>query len=250
MQPIKRQKIIQAARAGYGNNYVIVPARSRRANNNLNNLRLAGYLGLERKFVDAQLTSTALTTAMSTAILDPTTTSSLCGIAQGDGPSNRDGKQVKMSGLYIRGKFRMPSNEGNQNPFTGCIVRYGVVRDKQTNGAQCAGNVVFDATPTSDWQSFNNLEYSKRFDILYDKTVKLNINTMSQNGVDNFSMGDWVYPFKINLPFINDQVNYLSSATTGVIASITDVSYHFFAIVSSDTFAPTVDYAVRARFYG
>jgi len=56
--------------------------------------------------------------------------------AQGDGPSNRDGKEIAMLYLQINGTIALPSKEIQADAPNGCSVFVAIVLDTQTNAAQ------------------------------------------------------------------------------------------------------------------
>lgn len=225
------------------------PLKSRRASNALANLRTAGYLGIERKFVDYTVTNTALTAALATCVLDPAV-GCLNATAQADGPTARDGRQQRNDGVFIRGHFRIPLLEATGNPIQGMVIRYGVIKDLQTNGAACTGDQVFDTNTVTTYQAFTNLQNSKRFSVLFDKQVRLQPQTLAQQAANDFSVNEVKVPFKINLPNCKDETTYTITSTAAAVANITDVSYHFFAIADQITNGPLVTYTSRLRFYG
>lgn len=225
------------------------PLQSRRRQNVIANLRSAGFLGIENKFVDAIYGPTAIGVTWATSLSDPTL-GSLTGAAQGDGPSNRDGKNVRNNGIYLREHINIPQQEAAADPFISPYVRIVLVRDKQTNAAAMAGNNVFSTAAAPDIQGLRSLEYIQRFDVLYDKTFKCNIQTLSSPALNSFNMATFKVPFSINLPNVKDMTTYLASSTTGDIAGITDNSYHLLAIADDISTNPTLTYFVRGRFYG
>lgn len=67
------------------------------------NTRVGGFLGIEKKFQDYQVDSSIVGTVAS-SVNDPTSSvNCLNAVAQGDGQSSRDGKEIRMLSLDIRG---------------------------------------------------------------------------------------------------------------------------------------------------
>jgi len=82
-----------------------------------------GFLSIERKFYDNGLTATALTapTDATGGEFDPSATMMMTTPAQGDGPSNRDGKEIAMLYLQINGTIALPSKEIKQMHPMGAV---------------------------------------------------------------------------------------------------------------------------------
>ena len=79
------------------------------------NIRTAGFLGIEHKFIDTSLVSSALTapTDSTGGEHDPATVLCLNAVAQGDGEEQRDGKAYVIDQLYMNG-FVQFTNQANQ----------------------------------------------------------------------------------------------------------------------------------------
>lgn len=217
----------------------------------LRNVRTGGYLGIENKFYDTSKTGTALVAPAdaSGAEFDPTT-GGLNTVAQGDGESNRDGRNIAMHSIHINGTiFSNPQANQTATDQPG-IVYIALVQDLQTNGAQLNSEDVFTNPSGQTYLAaspFRNLQYTKRFRVLKTKVYKLpnpNIGydgtNMEQQGVD--------IPFKMNVQLGGQKVNF--SGTTAAIANIVDNSLHFVAYCSSTDLAPAIAYNARLRFSG
>lgn len=217
------------------------------------NMRSGGFLGIEYKFVDYTVAPTALTTVWSTSIYDPTPTIlSLNATEQGVSQLQRDGVRQKNVSILIRGFFDIPAVASQAASYEGLVLRWGVFRDKQTNGAQTTGDLVMDASAAPDINGFRNIEYTKRFDILKDKTVSANPKSHASGTTTNqLSLAGYKIPFKCYLN-VNDTTTYTAAGTAAAIAGIVDNSYHFFAICSNTGggVVPTVTYFSRCRFVG
>jgi len=127
-------------------------------------VRTAGYYGrysgpnAELKFFDTALTipSTALLVAATTAA-----TGLVALIPQGDGESNRDGRQCVVKRISIKGVLTLtPGAETIVSP----IAHMYLVLDKQANGVAAIATDIFDSNIPGS--AFMKLENSKRFKIL------------------------------------------------------------------------------------
>ncbi len=218
------------------------PPRRRR------NLRTAGYLGIEKKFVDYEYGPTAITATVASSEADPTTALALNSIAQGDGENQRDGRRANVHSVFVHGIVKMLESSGAA--FTApAVVKIAMVLDKQTNAAQLNAEDVFvDPTSTShDAVTFRNLQFSKRFQIL--STKQLTFNPSWNRDADDYGAAnlpfDMSYNFKKGLP-----VEFVG--TTAAIASIQNASIHVIAIASPVLAVAgfTLLYSSRVRFTG
>ncbi len=208
------------------------------------NDRTGGFLGLELKFFDTEVTNTVFSATW--AALEPATTN-LTAIAQGDGESNRDGRKYTIKSLHIKGFLETAVQESQTAPLSDILVRMVLVHDTQTNGAQLTATQVMDAGGTDDINSFRNLQFTKRFRVLHDKTHRIMRNNTNEGAVNLFASAQTEYPFTINKTFKNG-IQVLMSGTTADIANVTDNSLHLIAITTST--AALMNYQCRVRFTG
>lgn len=126
-------------------------------------------------------------------------------ISQGVGESQRIGKECVIRKIHLRGQWSLPNGTTSNER---CRLMF--ILDTQCNGATATvGNVL----ETADIDSFLNLENTKRFKILYDRTVTLNAQA-------NVSATN-TYPITKNVKWnkmCNIKINW--SSTTGAIAEL------------------------------
>lgn len=227
----------------------------------LSNARIGGLLGIERKYVDYHCPQTTISNDESdgglNAVIAGPVFVPLNGIAQGDGAINRDGRQVQLKSLQIRGQFQRHAlssatifnvlNVAN-------IVRFVVVLDRQNNATATPPiwSQVFDTTVVAavngqNWEAYRQLSNSKRFKVLVDKVYTLEDKVAGHDGTIYFR-GSTTRVFNIyrKLPLT---VNYTGVGETG--ASIADNAIWVFAlsnIIGSGEF--TGEYMSRVRFCG
>ncbi len=211
------------------------------------NVRTGGFVGRELKFFDVEATDDAFATSWAT--MEPATTN-LSAVAQGDGESQRDGRKYEIRGIYIKGYVQIDDQESNVAPPGDGLVRICLVLDKQTNGAQLSASDVMLTAPANDINSFRNLQHTERFSILFDKTIRLPMNSMVNEGAINlFANGNIRVPFKINKTF-KTPIMVNTDGTTADIANITTNSLHMIGVERDSIFAKSLSYVSRLRFTG
>lgn len=211
-------------------------------------MSLERVLGVEKKFIDYEYDAVIVETVAGSEA-DPATALSLTATAQGDGESNRDGRQVRLLSCHLRGEVQFDPLD-QATPGLAQCVRILVVLDKQTNGAQFnAEDVLADpANADLDVHAFRNLQYTQRFRVLKDFTVRQPAFTAVWDSDSTLKAGAQV-PFKCNIDLGNMPVTY--TGTSAAIASIADNSIHVLAIASTtSTGSATLKYISRVRFVG
>lgn len=210
------------------------------------NARVAGYLGIETKFIDYTFSGTVPTTNTG-AEADPpgigaqTTPGSISAIAQGESESNRDGRKATLIHLDLGGDITTPASAALSGSTK---VRVAVVWDTQTNGAQLNSEDVF-LPATNVEHAKRNLQFAKRFKILKDVLITMNPTNSAGNGTAN-DTGPFTKSFhwKIKLP----NIQVIHNGNTAVVASITDNSIHVISFASNGS--PVLNYESRIMFRG
>ncbi len=210
------------------------------------NVRTGGFLGIETKFFDTETVDDAFSTTW--APMEPATTN-LSAIAQGDGESNRDGKQYAIKSIHLKGFVASTSQESSTTPVPDRTVRICLVLDTQTNAAQLVATSVMDGGQTEDIFSFRNLQFTKRFRVLFDRTINIPTARASTNegAINLFAAPEVRVLFKINKTF-NPPIMVNMSGTTADIANVTDNSLHMIGVATGT--ASTLSYQCRVRFVG
>jgi len=208
------------------------------------NVRTAGYLGIETKFWDKAYDAAIVNTTAG-AEADPAANSScLNSISQGDGESNRDGRRCVVKSMQIRGYLQGTALGDQADVPPAVIVRVLVVKDCQTNGVQLNSEDVL-SDPASEPLAMINLQHSRRFRILWDRTFVCPRNAAAEDGANTNSTTPTGHVFniykKMSMPVTFD-------GTTDDIANITDNSLHVIAF--ANTTGMTLRYTSRVRFVG
>lgn len=203
----------------------------------------------ELKFYDTSLAATTLPATVTSAEFDPATVLTLSAPAQGDGPSDRDGKRIVIKHVTVKGHVRsdgVPDTTLKQWNR----VHIALVLDKQSNGAQENSEDVYTAPGAGALvNAFRNLQYSARFKVLASKTISFDTPNAIWDGaaVDNGGQSaTFVFDKKLNLP-----VTFTTGTSAG-IANVIDNSLHIvaFADISATPNLFAISYAARIRFVG
>lgn len=223
----------------------------------LANARSGGFLGLEFKFYDTYHSANIAASAHP-ADHNPAAVDCLSAMAQGDGPSERDGNRCILKKIDIVGKVQLPPSAGESlvgTDLNESNIYMALVLDTQSNGAHPNGSDI--------WKNFSgslnqfqdlcmrNLEQAGRFRVLWKKVIVLKPDTFTADY--NAPLPDlWTYPgvsrhfachLKLDIP-----VQFKSSSAG--IASVSDNSLHFFCGSDSQQLAPHLRYTSRVRFVG
>ncbi len=209
-----------------------------------------GFLGIENKFID---TSSAIAIASSAdgsgGEVDPAAPlSSLSVMAEGDGPSSRDGRQIQLTNVFVNGQVT-GSAVGAATVADGYIY-IALVQDRQTNGQQLRSEDVFVNPGAASFTSpypLRNLAYTKRFRVLDHVRVGLDSELYTSGAVvgsvGGHSSFQLSHRFKTPL-----ECNF--SAAGADIANCVDNSLHVIAYCDDTTLTPTINYNARVRFQG
>lgn len=223
------------------------------------NIRSAGLLGVELKYLDAPKAATALTapTDASGGEMDPSSvvTGCLSAPAQGDGPTNRDGSKIVMKRIYVTGTILVGAQAAQAAADIVPSILICLVLDKQTNGQQLNSEDVFvnqNASANTATNPQRNMSFTNRFEVL--KTVQFMLpqpyafndaaTTAAQGGISK--------PFKLKKSFGLEglRVQFTTGGTTADVANVIDNSLHIIAFCSSANLAPSIQYNSRMRFVG
>lgn len=224
------------------------------------NVRTGGFLGIEVKFLDAPKSITALTapTGATGGELDPSSVvvGCLSAPAQGDGPTNRDGKKIMMKSIFINGMISIDQKTGQSTSDIAPSVFLALVLDTQSNGAQLNSEDVFtnqNAAAITATVPQRNMSFVSRFKVL--KTWKYQFPTFNMAN-DTGATGGIVQagqtmPFEISKKFKDGiPVNFTTALTSADIANVIDNSLHLIGFVNDVTAVPNISYNSRMRFVG
>lgn len=234
-----------------GRRAVARPRRRRRRN-----LRTAGYLGIELKFLDVAWNGVALATSTdgSGGELQPSTgcTGAISVPAQGDGESERDGRKFTMKNVYLSGNITTTaqSDQADVAEFQGYY--FALVLDTQANAATVVSEDVYLNPSTSHIamlpKPLRNLQNSKRFKILDSVFCPPGGAYAFNDAAATASMSNQVAP-NITLSW-SGEIACNCVGTTANVASVSDNAIHLLAYTGSTAAVPTFFGKARTRFVG
>jgi len=197
------------------------------------------------KYFDTNYDTTDINAGLIGGEADPTTVLCLNAMAQGDGAQSRDGRRIIMHSVHIKARIlhRFTQDTAASSP----TVRFVLVLDSQTNGAQLNAEDVFQEVALGlDTNAFRKIEWGQRFKVLADKTLTMEPKGMAIITTNTLWSTTCLRQIKINKK-LGLPVNF--SGTTGVIGSVADYSLHVLCWEESGTpGTTTVTYAARIRF--
>lgn len=214
------------------------------------NYRTGGFLGVEKKFYDTSLTQATLAVTATAAEHNPSATVSLNTVAQGDGESNRDGRQLSMDTITLKGAIEIPTGVDKTTVPLSCYCYVAIVLDKQTNGALLNSEDVFineGGINSLVGNPFRNLQFIKRFSVLASKRIFIPAQTTQYDGT-NIEWGGKHIPFTLNAKLKGMKVTF--KGTTAAISNIVDNGLNVIAYCTSVATAPVLSYKARLRFFG
>lgn len=221
-----------------------------RAANRAKNARTSGFVDIENKFLDSELTATALTAGW--VSLNPTgtgCTDSISVPAQGDGESERDGRVYHINSVHVKGLITKASDESTGSPLGDCPVRVILYWDTQTNASEAVATDIMDAGGTTDLLAFRNLQNSKRFVVLKDKTMMIRSEHMNEGAVNSFAHSSVQIPFQFNKKF-KKPIKVRCAGTTANVSSVQDNNLGIAAITGDAAQGYQIQYQARIRFTG
>lgn len=177
-------------------------------------------LNAEKKYYDIAQTSVT----PSAPNLSPTYVSMVAAIAAGDGPTNRDGSQIRVKSFNVQMQYIINSSA------TTTTIRWLIVKDRRVQiGSTPAWTDIYDSNDITN--TFINIEDQwKRFQIIRSGLVTLNINQNPSASTDVF--------IPCSLPVRYDTSN-----------AVIDNNVWLILASNESTNTPTINYRYRVRFY-
>jgi len=217
------------------------------------NPRIGGFLGIEKKFLDSSASHTVASPVDCTGCeADPAGLNCLNGIAQGDGESQRDGKNYIIKGITFDGiVYRsVVTGAATAAASQATWTTVAIVLDTQTNGAQLNSEDVYtnpSASANGNADLLRNLQYSQRFKVLKKWICN---DHQGPNFVWNgatYDIGGTAH----NLSFYADNldIKVSTNGTGNTVSSIVDNSLHVVAFTNGVN-TVSLRYNCRIRFVG
>ncbi len=219
------------------------------------NVRTGGFLGIEKKFLDAGASAVAIVAPTDAAggEIQPEfgCTNTISAPAQGNTEQQRDGNQIKVLSVFVSGLVAFAVLQAQADVLSLPVVSVAIVLDTQTNATAINSEDVYvnpNDTPQVNGFLMRNLSNSSRFRVLARKTIRAPLLTNGTDGASTLSMTGNNIPFKLSS---NEQfLVRFNTGTTANVSTVTTNSLHVIAFCTSTAFTPTLSYNSRVRFVG
>lgn len=211
--------------------------------------------GVETKFLDSNLNSTALASQTSWAGCELNPATQLCfnSMVQGTSASQREGRKITNVSLEIVGTILQNAQAGQTAMDIAPTIMLALVLDTQTNGGTATGldaeNVYTNpsAVAVCNAAPLRNMNYSKRYRVLRTWTKNLTQLPAAVEGAGDIEQAGNTTPFKmfVKLGFVTE---FLGNA--GTVADISTNGLFLIGTTTHTSTAPTITYNARLRFRG
>lgn len=251
---LRAKRAVTAQNRLVGRDLSMARLRPRRRRNQVT----GGFLGTEVKYFDQSYPATLIAapaTPDNTMLAVPAATNSLNCPSQGDGPTNRDGRKIRMRSIYIKGTLYRNAYEDQIDPGSSIMAYVACVLDRQCNGAAISPSQVFynpSASATNNCALLRQLEYSDRYRILRDQIFNFDAKTITSQGANLYSSTgllrhfEWYIPCNILVEF-NQLV-----PTASTVSSMVNNAVSVCAAATAATGLASIylTYNARVRFTG
>lgn len=210
---------------------------------------------IERKYFDSVRTGlgfVASTTTWAGGELDPTTLNCLFAPIQGDDIFNRQGRKVQVLQIKIQGQIGVPPQIGVLTGDVAAIVRFHLVQDDQTNGAQLNAEDVFGTTSGTGEPTdmFQNPAFFGRFKVL--KSIKIVMQNPNFTNVSSIATSvaqqGLAHVWKMNAKFKKPVIVHYNSTNAGTVADVINTSFHIIGINTDVDLNPLIAYRCRTTY--
>lgn len=202
-----------------------------------NSARAKCLLGMnqEKKFIDLAQSDLPIVTGNRTL---------LSVIPQGDGESERIGRKAVITDILIKGHIHLATAATN---VTANRVRIAVVQDRSTNGVGFSPSTLFATAGTSDIDSYRDLSFLGRYNVLFDKVYTMN-TPLAGDGT-TAAHGEVMRDVHINIKCCIP-IEYDSTATTGAIGTQQVNSVHLVTWEEASAPGTAFHHVSRVRYLG
>ncbi len=228
--------------------------RRRRVSRRRRRMPTAIAVGIEKKFFDSSLTSSNLIESADATggEHNPSGTTTLNSVTQGDGESNRDGRKMIMKYISVKGTITVPALSNQTVSANQHMAKVYLVWDKQTNGTLFNSEDVMDnqsASALNSTSMFRNMQFAQRFQILAQQEIHLEYAPQVAGSAADGETGEQIKSFKFNVPLPDIPVNF--SGVAGTVANITDNSINLMGFAQVGAIGEVLlHYNSRLRFVG
>lgn len=209
------------------------------------------YARGEMKYYDnSRNAAIAAGTDWTASELDPSTELSLFNPASGPAINQRIGQKVMVRKIAIKGTIVTGAQVDQTDADIYPHIRFALVQDTQTNGAQMQGEEVFASHQANAYTvmgAFQNINNFGRFKVLKEKIVRVPMIPAIYDGT-NIEQAGCTIPFKMTYTFKKPVWVKFNSTNGGTIADIVDNSFHLIGRYSSTDTTCSLYYNVRTYY--
>jgi len=173
--------------------------------------------------------------------------------SQGDGPDQRDGKQIYIRSIQIKGLVQQGPFLTAASPPGPLRVMIALVLDQQTNQTQCLSNNIYSnpgATTAGTVVPLRNIFFNKRFKIIRTLEIDISADSLSHFSAGSYAWNGTTATFDMYVKFKEPIVVNFSVGTAANVNQVIDNSLHLVAFSNSAVPALTLTYNGRMRFVG
>lgn len=177
---------------------------------------------------------------------DPVLVNCINAVALGDGPGQRNGRQIFLKSIHLQGT--VTSVGQTDNSHNSYLVLVALVLDTQTNRLTWTPNDVYGplSIALNEALNFRSIAFTHRYKVLWSKRFELNSRGLAYNGTAIVTPG-YSRHFEVNLD-VDITTNF--AADEADVESITDNSIHVLAIGNDATNSRLqIAYVSRVRYY-
>lgn len=217
------------------------------------NVRTAGFLGIELKFLDSGGSAVAIPAPAdaSGGEMQPEygCTGCLSAPAQGDGEQQRDGRKMMMKSLFVSGVVAGNTLAAQAGVAEPPDMMVALVLDTQANGATLISEQVYtnpNDTAVINSKLWRNLQFSSRYRVMDTKLLR-GKHHESQDAVGTSSQDMGSLPFTFAW---NGNIPVTFTGAGADVANVTDNAFHIVAFATNATYTPALTWNARMRFVG
>lgn len=211
----------------------------------------------EMKYFDTERATTAIAAVTTTWVAGtqcpPTTPAALnlCSPTVGAAINQRIGREIKVIKIKIKGRLIVPTQAAVSAADNGCLIRWLLVQDTQTNAAAMTGAQLLTDQVAADTtiNAFQNLNNFGRFKVLKEKYFYFeNPNQTGDPTAGDVVQGGFKRAFKCNYNFKHPVSVRFNATNGGTVADIVDNSFHVICGTDSNALVPEMAYVCRVGF--
>lgn len=218
-------------------------------------------MGIEKKYLDTWTNESTISVDRTSCLVAPEdqaniiSAGALNSIGFGSNYYQREGQKVTNSSLHVRGVVKQSTTTQSED-FRVLLI---IVLDKQPNQTANSSNdnltkiLKFPHGNNYPEQHFTNIEYVRRYKILWKKIIDLPASAVIVDtaGTGYINPKEHVKKFKADIPLKGIQTIYDTDSTAvGSHSDICTNAIRFYALASGSNGSTHIQASYRLRYYG